>query len=452
MNLDSHIPLGLIVSLTQEPASTPTRTEVLEQLRSIGASGKLTAAEFRVLEYLVDAWLAGHANEVTGKLIAADVFGKNLQTYDSRKDSLVRVTVSSLRRKLGEYYSTEGTSASVMFQLPPVGYTLGVSRLLPLSDASLRQLWKARVLLEQRTPAGFDRALVLLDAVLNESPKLPSVVTLKAEILITRGMYGSLPLPDLKKARELMNWVLSTPSADWRAYLVDGSLRAVLETDWKGAFESFAHSLFLRPDECRVHPWHTACLLSQGRPAEAILNMRNAVGDRGYHIPTMRGDLSILEILGREYDAARDTIETTIELFPNYFLPYLHRALLLDACGDPHGALAALHETPLRLYERPVTWGFYAYYAGKCGQPLRAERRLKWMKALRRIGYVPGLQLAIAALGAGKEDEALEWLEFGWNEQRDPLLIWLHAYPFFDSLRGNRHFERLVDRIGIVRF
>jgi hypothetical protein len=86
VNLDSHIPLGLIVSLTQEPASTPTRTEVLEQLRSIGASGKLTAAEFRVLEYLVDAWLAGHANEVTGKLIAADVFGKNLQTYDSRKD------------------------------------------------------------------------------------------------------------------------------------------------------------------------------------------------------------------------------------------------------------------------------------------------------------------------------------------------------------------------------
>jgi hypothetical protein len=48
-------------------------------------------------------------------------------------------------------------------------------------------------------------------------------------------------------------------------------------------------------------------------------------------------------------------------------------------------------------------------------------------------------------------DEAIHCLENA-AEDRDPLVVWFHAYPFFRRLHGYARFRNLIERIGLVWF
>lgn len=59
-------------------------------------------------------------------------------------------------------------------------------------------------------------------------------------------------------------------------------------------------------------------------------------------------------------------------------------------------------------------------------------------------GYVE----AVARLGLGERDRALDLLEAA-EQERDSRLIFLGQSMLFDELRGEERFEQLVARIGI---
>ena len=64
-------------------------------------------ASRRLLRYLADQTLAGHADQLKEYTIGVDAFGKG-EDYDPRKDSTVRIQIGRLRQKLIEYYGGEG--------------------------------------------------------------------------------------------------------------------------------------------------------------------------------------------------------------------------------------------------------------------------------------------------------------------------------------------------------
>jgi len=37
-------------------------------------------------------------------------------------------------------------------------------------------------------------------------------------------------------------------------------------------------------------------------------------------------------------------------------------------------------------------------------------------------------------------------------EDRDPLAVWFHAYPFFRHLHAHSGFQGLIGRIGVVPY
>lgn len=77
------------------------------------------AKEF--LRFVVQRTLAGEGDRLKGYLIAVDVFGRP-DDFDAQSDPLVRVEAGRLRRRLIEYYATEGSSDSVQIELPRGGY------------------------------------------------------------------------------------------------------------------------------------------------------------------------------------------------------------------------------------------------------------------------------------------------------------------------------------------
>jgi hypothetical protein len=72
-----------------------------------------------LLSYLVEASLAGTADELKEYTVAVDALGKP-SSYDPRQESAVRMQVARLRQKLAEYYRTEGAEDPV--DLPKGGF------------------------------------------------------------------------------------------------------------------------------------------------------------------------------------------------------------------------------------------------------------------------------------------------------------------------------------------
>jgi hypothetical protein len=440
---------GIINRLTPT-LPQPDVYEVTHAIDLIRRKAELPLGEFRLLSHVVERALEGGAEDLSQKTIAEDVFGRDLSEFNPKADSIVRTTAAKLREGLMAYYAGRGQADPLVVELPRGSYAPRFSRRARLSPEATSRLWSARVALEARTVSGFAVAIKHLNVVLEESPNLSLALALKAEALASRGIHGARPRPVLEEARCLAAQAVDQPHPVWQAWLAQGIVEQALNWNWKAADRAYRQALEMSGGEAGTHVWYTAFLVGQGRPKEGISHLQRNVDRFGYSNPTCIGDLSMLLMLSREYDAAHAAIEAAIEAAPQYYQHHMNRAILLEAIGDPAGAVRALSQTPLRLHERPVTWALRALFAGLSGSPAVARRRISWFRAAQKAGkYIPPNQFAACWLGAGEPDEAVRCLEAA-AEDRDPLVVWFHAYPFFRHLHGCASFRNLIERIGLV--
>ena len=432
--------------------SQPDVYEVTHALDLIRRNSEMPPGELRLLTYLVEETLAGRGAELHQKTIAADVFRRDITTFDPRADSIVRTTAANLRESLPAYYAGRGQADPLTIELNRGSYVPAFCSRAPISPHATSRLWSARTAMEKRTVSGYQTAIGHLDAVLAESPSLSLALALKAEALASQAIHGARPRPNLEQARVLAERAVEQPRPVWQAWLTQGIVQQALDWNWAGAAESYRKALELGGSEAAAHVWYTAFLVGRGRPKEGISHLQRAVDHFGYSNPTCIGDLSMLLILARDYEAAEKALEAALEAAPGYYQHHLNRAILLEACGDPSGAVRVLDQTPLHLLDRPVTWGLRALFAGLSGSPRVARRRVSWLRAIEKTGrYIPYSQVAACWIGAGNLDEAVRCLERA-AEDRDPIAVWFWAYPMTRHLHGHSGFERLIDRIGLIRY
>ena len=79
-----------------------------------------------LLRYLVKETLAGNAERLKGYTLGVELFNRGAD-FDPNVDAIVRVEVGRLRTKLREYYSLEGTSDEVLFNLPKGSYAIDIT-------------------------------------------------------------------------------------------------------------------------------------------------------------------------------------------------------------------------------------------------------------------------------------------------------------------------------------
>jgi len=72
------------------------------------------------LTYIVEETLAGRSDEIRGKTIAMDVYQRDPSDSDY-SENFVRVDARMLRRRLVEYYATEGKNDPVAISVDKAG-------------------------------------------------------------------------------------------------------------------------------------------------------------------------------------------------------------------------------------------------------------------------------------------------------------------------------------------
>ncbi len=120
------------------PAERPTNDEAVAALNHVLGSEVFEAAgrarEF--LSFIVQETLAGRGERLKGYSIAVQVFERPAD-FDAQTDPLVRVEAGRLRRRLAEYYQSQGRDAAVRIELPRGGYTPVFVRHLPEPPATV---------------------------------------------------------------------------------------------------------------------------------------------------------------------------------------------------------------------------------------------------------------------------------------------------------------------------
>jgi hypothetical protein len=76
----------------------------------------------RLLSYLSDKYFEGCAGDIKEYTIAVDVMGRDAQ-FDPQLDSIVRVDVHNLRKRLRQFYATEGKDHQLVIFIPAGQYT-----------------------------------------------------------------------------------------------------------------------------------------------------------------------------------------------------------------------------------------------------------------------------------------------------------------------------------------
>jgi hypothetical protein len=87
----------------------------------------------KLLEYLCEKTFSGNNREIKEFSIATEVFGRD-QDFGEKRDSLVRVEVHRLRKKLHRYYATEGADRPVRIVIRSGNYQPDFERVSNLTD------------------------------------------------------------------------------------------------------------------------------------------------------------------------------------------------------------------------------------------------------------------------------------------------------------------------------
>lgn len=102
--------------MPQNKPAAPAVLETLERLLASETFGRSERAR-KLLRYLVEQQMAGHADRLKGFTIAVDVFGRDAD-FDSSADAVVRVQAGRLRDLLAQYFATEGASEPIRIAIP----------------------------------------------------------------------------------------------------------------------------------------------------------------------------------------------------------------------------------------------------------------------------------------------------------------------------------------------
>ena len=123
-------PPKMVVGLTprsSRPCGVPVpaypddpRWQLAQRIAASGSLGRSRLlADF--LLYVVDRHIRNRTDEITEQQIGVLVFGR-AEGYDSNDDNIVRSYARNLRKRIDEYFATEGREETLRFEIPRGGY------------------------------------------------------------------------------------------------------------------------------------------------------------------------------------------------------------------------------------------------------------------------------------------------------------------------------------------
>jgi TolB-like protein/DNA-binding winged helix-turn-helix (wHTH) protein/Tfp pilus assembly protein PilF len=307
---------------------------------------------------------------------------------------------------------------------------------------------KGRYFWNKRTADGLQGALAYFNQAIEEDPKYAQAYSGLADTYALLGdwQYAVMtPREAFPKAKAAAIKALELDSALGEAH---NSLAFILDGfDWDldAGGKQFRSAIELNPGYATAHHWYAWHLSLLGQYDEAIAEMRKAESLDPLSL-IINADLAELLVLAHSYDEAIRRSRKTIEMDPNFALAhnqlaqaYLQKHMYDEAVAEMQRAVELSRSSPTCMANLAR-----AYIAS--GKRSEAIKLLSDLKKRSNPGYSNASEIAMIYASLGDPDQAMNWLEKGFEERFNPGVL---LRPGFDPLRSDSRFQNLVHRIGL---
>lgn len=219
------------------------------------------------------------------------------------------------------------------------------------------------------------------------------------------------------------------------------------EIDLAGAAREYQRAIELKPNDAAAHHWFgNDALASLGRVDEAIVEGRHAV-ELDPLSPIINTDLGVTFLYTRRYDEAAAQLRKTLEIDPTFFYAHFNLGIALHMKGDLSGAIAEYEKAKQLSSDNLLVSTTCAAARALAGDKEAAQRMLTDLDKISQQREVLGYLRALLYLSLNNREEALRWLEQGYEERDGSNISWVKVDPLLGSLHGEPRFEALVRKV-----
>jgi TolB-like protein/Flp pilus assembly protein TadD len=217
------------------------------------------------------------------------------------------------------------------------------------------------------------------------------------------------------------------------------------EWDFGKADRTFRRAIALDRAAVTAHHWYSVYLTSMGRFDAARKEIRVAQ-ELDPLSPAVNTDVGFIAYYAGQYGEAVATLRSTLSVTPRFPLAHFWLGRAYQAQGRLDDAVEQFDATRHVLGDWPVALAALGHVLGESGRASAARRILGSLDDLSRQRYVTEYGVALVHAGLGDHDAAFDWLDRA-VAARSHWLVWLNLDPRWNSLRDDRRFALLLNRI-----
>ena len=354
-------------------------------------------------------------------------------------------------RKLTDIFAVESDIAKTIADTLQVKLTGSEKTAIskePTANTEAYELYhKGRSLWGKRTGDNIPKAIAFYEqAITRDSNYALAYAGLSAAYILSPFYAGADRRDASAKAKEAALKALRLDPNLAEAHLALGKVFFFSEIDLAGAMREYKRAIELKPNDADAHHWYGNDTLSAlGQFEEAIAEGKRSVELDPLSI-VINVDLGVTFYYAHRYDDAARQLRKTLEIDPTSFYTHYNLGILLQVTGDLSGAIAE-YEKAKQLNDNAYVSTLWAVAKAHAGDQDAARRMLSEFDKISQQHEVVGYLRALLYLSLNKKDEALRWLEQGYEERDGSNISTIKVDPLLDSLHGDPRFEALVQKV-----
>lgn len=216
--------------------------------------------------------------------------------------------------------------------------------------------------------------------------------------------------------------------------------------DWAGAEDGFRRAIALNPSYATGYQRYSLYLSAMGRSRDSLDQI-----DRARELDPLSISINFSVgwryYMARQYDRAIEQLNSTLEMDPNYDVPYLILGQAYEQQGDYANAIAQLRKGAVITHYTPRLTAALAHAYARAGDKGAAEKLLEQMQAVARKQYVSPYYFALIFEGLRRNEEALNALEKAYQDHSNGM-VFLKVEPQLDALRNSPRFIALQNKMN----